>query len=63
MSDLEMENSDDKNYNSKLFKKKCKFCKCDNFMRVNCESKNKQAKLFTEDKVFAKLEDKVNLEE
>jgi len=57
-----MENFESKNHSSKFIKKECKFCKCINFTRVNCETRNKQAKLNIESKVDIKLEDSVNSE-
>lgn len=60
--DLDMEKTNEKNHSSKLLKKECKYCKCNSFMRVNCEFKDKQAKLIIEAKDATKLEDKVQSE-
>jgi len=59
---LRMEYVENKSYNSKLVRKKCKFCKCQNYCKPKCRVENKQIKLVKEDALVPKLGSKDQVE-
>ncbi len=56
----DIENYENKKLNSKLMKRECKFCKCQDYNKSNCGGEDKRTKLVIKDLVVPLQEGKAN---